>query len=124
VNDDFNNISDDVQNIFYDIGYLITSNQIINIKSEKKLSNNNINNYKIKTKIPEIIGNILSEKLKEIHEDRKWKYETTFISNNESITLINWDIYSDSCIIQRNKNNSVEVNKKYFRELWENRDGK
>ena len=124
MNDDFNNISDDVQNIFYDIGYLITSNQIINIKSEKKLSNNNINNYKIKTKIPEIIGNILSEKLKEIHEDRKWKYETTFISNNESITLINWDIYSDSCIIQRNKNNSVEVNKKYFRELWENRDGK
>lgn len=124
MSDDFNNIPEKTQDIFYDLAYLITKNQIIDLKTCEKLNNNKINQYNIRTKLPESIGNILAEKLKEIHEERKWKHETTFISNSENITLINWDIYSDSCIIQRNKNTPVEVNKKYFRELWESRDGK
>lgn len=110
-----------IADCFYDIGYGITGQQQIDYKGTM-LKDNKEMKYIPKTKIPSIIESSVGKILNEIHEEYKWKNEMEFRSDNMNVKIIDYPTYDDGCIIQYDNCKPIKVNKKYLKELYENRD--
>lgn len=78
-----------------------------------------VKEYIPKTKIPDIIADVLLES--NYKDDYNWKYDNIFIAEGIRVEVIDYSIKtSDWCIIKIN-GKEIKVSKKYLREIYENR---
>lgn len=105
------------EDLFHDIAIGITSIQSLDSERTKTLGNKK--NIHPKTNILNVIHNITTPIINDIKNDYSWKYETEFITNdNTHIKIIDYPCFTDWCIISMDHNKSIKVNKKYVNELY------
>ena len=113
------NLSKQTINLFLDIGAGICNSQKLSDSENFTYDMLKVKEYKPKTKIPEIISELV--RLSNYKDDYNWKGDNKFVSNGMEIELIAYSIKtSDWCIV---KMDGIEkkISKKYLRELYENR---
>ena len=116
----FPNIPQNVKDMFSDIGAGICYSQKLTDANKGTYDLSKVKQYKPKTKIPEIIKEILEES--EYRKMYEWEYDKEFVSDGVKIQVIKYDIStSDWCLVLMDSK-EVKMTKKNLREWWNNRD--
>jgi len=77
--------------------------------------------YNYKTDIPAFVDSIALPKIKEVMEKYKWTGEIIFYANGCKYELKKW-LNDDGVVVRIDDNIDVKYNKKYFKQLYEERD--
>jgi len=118
----FDNISQHVKDMFSDIGAGICYTQKLVDANKGKYDLSKVKQYKPKTKIPEIIKEILEES--EYRKMYEWEYDREFVSGGIKFKVIKYNINTgDWCLVLRD-DKEVKMTKKNLREWWESRNDK
>lgn len=116
------NIHDSVSDMFKDIANGICGSQTLLNGEMLKTKKSKMNDYVAKTPISSIINDILTPFLDEIHKSRGWNGDNEFVSGGSVIRLIHWELNDDWCMVNFNGNKEQKINKKWFRELYNNKE--
>lgn len=101
-----------------DMGAKIRDTQVL--FDDNMLKTVSKNKYNYKTDIPEFVDSIAISKIREVIESLQWEYSNIFYINGEKYELRKWN--TDDGVEVEINDRILKVNKKYFRELYENRD--
>ncbi len=108
--------------LFLDIGAGICNAQKYaeTIKPDSTFDMSKVRDYKPRTKIPDMIKEILEES--NYRQSYEWHYDKSFTFDKIKIEVIRYDINtSDWCIVKID-GEEKKITKKGLRELWESKD--
>lgn len=108
-----------IKDLFDDIAYGICSIQTLRDGTMLKSKKKELQNYKPKTPIIEMINNIVNPFLDELHEQYSWHGDWEFDYNGEKIKLIEYPPQTDWCVIEYTSGNRCKINKKWFKKMYE-----
>lgn len=116
--DDYDwDLPENIINLFQDIGAGICNMQKLSDAEKFTYDMSKVKEYKPKTKIPEIISQVLLKSNSK--DDYNWKYDKKFVSNGTNIEIITYSIKTcDWCMVSIN-GKIKKISKKYLRELYE-----
>jgi hypothetical protein len=118
----FDNVSQLEKDLIMDVaaGICYCQKLVDAIKGKYDLSK--VKEYKPKTKIPEIIQEVLNES--NYRKSYEWQYDKTFIYDGSEIEVIRYDINTDDWCVVKIDGKEVKITKKNLKNWWEERNKK